>query len=225
MRRLALIMPLLLAALAACAAPADDAGATEAGTETANSATSPAPMDPAAMLASASAAGLACAPTAEPAALAERPSPYDSTAVKVGEGFAKMCYSRPQLRGRTMIGGEAVPYDRLWRFGANEPTIIHVGVPASIAGINVAPGSYSLYTVPKAGTEWTLIVNASTSQWGHEGQYTPEVEAQEVGRAQVPAESVDQPVESFTIRPSPEGTGVIAEWQNSRIRIPITPAG
>lgn len=175
--------------------------------------------------ADADAQALACAPTASGADLAGRASPYDSTTIRIGAGQAKICYSRPSLRGRTMIGGEAVPFDTIWRTGANEPTIIHLDTAAEIAGIAVEPGSYSLYTVPRQGDSWTLIVNRSTSQWGAESRYTQEVRAQEVGRADVAAERVDQPIEQFTIRPM-EGqeSGVLLEWQNSRVRVPIRPA-
>lgn len=154
-----------------------------------------------------------------------RTSPYDSTTLELGSGVAKVCYGRPALRGRTMIGGEAVPYGQLWRTGANEPTTIHLNVPATIAGIDVDAGSYSLYTIPEEGGEWTLIVNRSTSQWGHESQYTEEVEAQEVGRANVTAESLPSPVEEVTIRPMEDGSGLLLEWQNTRVRIPVTYAG
>lgn len=175
-----------------------------------------------------------CAPS-ERMDVAGRTSPYDSTSVEVGEGLAKICYGRPSLKGRTMIGGEAVPYDTLWRTGANEPTTLHVNVPASIAGIQVEPGDYTLYTVPREEREWTLIVNRSTSQWGHESTYTEEVRAQEVGRTDVQVETLESTVEQLTFRPVPADTvgggaagageqGVILEWQNSRVHIPITPA-
>ncbi len=164
-----------------------------------------------------------------------RTSPYDSVSVAVGEGTAKICYGRPALKGRTMLGGDAVPFDTLWRTGANEPTTIHVNVPASIAGIQVEPGSYSLYTIPRAGETWTLIVNRATAQWGHESSYTPEVRAQEAGRAEVQAETLDTRVEQLTFQGmgSEAGAGgehaghegVVLEWQNSRVHIPITPAG
>lgn len=166
----------------------------------------------------------ACEPMTDRMELEGRRSPYDSASVSIGEGVAKVCYGRPSLRGRTMIGGDAVPYGQLWRTGANEPTTLHVNVPASIAGIAVEPGSYALYTIPREGESWTLIVNRSTSQWGHEGSYTEEVEAQEVGRADVEAEASDEAVERLTIRPMAGGGGLVLEWQNSRVRIPITPA-
>lgn len=201
MRRFAWTTPFALALLVGCAGTGGEADGSMVSTE------------------------LACAPTASGADLAGRSSPYDSVTISVGEGQAKVCYSRPALRGRTMIGGGAVPYGELWRFGANEPTIIHLNRAASIAGAAVEPGSYSLYAIPREGEEWTLIVNRSTSQWGHEGRYTPEVEAQEVARVSVHAEPTEQRVESFTIRPMSDGTGLVAEWQDTRIHIPVQPAG
>lgn len=161
---------------------------------------------------------LACQPQAD---VEGRASPYDSVSMTVGSGMVKVCYSRPSLRGRTMIGGEAVPFGQVWRTGANEPTTLHTSVPLRIAGIEVDPGSYSLYTIPREDADWTLIVNASTSQWGHEGSY-PGVQDQDVGRAEVTAEAPDEEVEQFTIRPMEDGSGLVLEWQNSRVHIPIT---
>lgn len=167
-------------------------------------------------------APVSCQPMTDAMPLEGRASPYDSTTIDVGDGQAKVCYGRPSLRGRTMIGGEAVPYDTLWRTGANEPTTIHLNVAARIAGIEVEPGAYSLYTVPHDGPDWTLIVNRSTSQWGIESDYTSDVRAQEVGRAQVTAEKTDSTVEQFTIRPA-EG-GLYLDWQDSRVFVPIVAA-
>jgi hypothetical protein len=164
----------------------------------------------------------ACRPS-EGMPLEGRASPYDSTTVAVGDGVAKICYGRPALRGREMIGGEAVPYGELWRTGANEPTTVHLNVPALIAGIEVEAGSYSLYTIPEAGRQWTLIVNRATEQWGHESRYTDEVAAQEVGRAQVAVETMTERVEQMTIRPADRGEGAVLEWQNTRVLIPIEP--
>lgn len=170
---------------------------------------------------------LACAPTATGAELSSRSSPYDSVDIQVDDVEARICYSRPSLRGRTMIGGDAVPFDTIWRTGANEPTIINLDGPARIADIDVETGSYSLYTIPREDSDWTLIVNSSTSQWGHESRYTDEVRSNEMGRAEVEAETVDEEIDQFTIRPMEEedGTGVLIEWQNSRVRVPIQPVG
>lgn len=172
-------------------------------------------------------AALVCSPQNDD--LEGRASPYDSTTVQVGEVAAKICYGRPAVRGRQVFGAEdaLVPYGQLWRTGANEPTTVHLAGSVEIAGIPVDAGSYSLYTIP-GEDEWTVIVNRSVTQWGYESLYSAEIEAQEVGRATVPSERLEDPIETFTIRPEPAvgRTGeLVLEWARTRVRIPVTPAG
>jgi hypothetical protein len=155
-----------------------------------------------------------------------RQSPLDSLQLTVAGQTVKLCYGRPSARGRTMIGGQGVPYGKLWRTGANEPTVIFTPVALDIAGVRVEPGKYSLYTVP-GEKEWEIIVNRSTSQWGHENAYTPEVKAQEVGRGKAPAERLSAPVETFTIAADPAGgeaQRLVLTWERTRVAIPLKAA-
>lgn len=156
---------------------------------------------------------------------ANRSSPYDSAVIMVNGQRAVICYGRPSARGRTMIGGTAVPYGKLWRTGANEPTTLHVPFTATVAGVKVEPGSYSIYTIP-GEQEWHVIVNRSTTQWGHEGRYTEEVKAQEVGHGVVPASKLQDHVEMFTIKSQPAqgGADLILEWEHTRVAVPIRAA-
>ena len=152
-----------------------------------------------------------------------RKSPLDSVTFAIAGQPVKVCYGRPSARGRTMIGGTEIPYGKLWRTGANEPTIFYAPIPLRVAGVQVPPGVYSLYTVPGA-REWEIIVNRSTSQWGEESNYTDQVKAQELGRAKVKTEAVKEPVETFTIKAEPvAGTGaaLLLDWEKTRVRIPI----
>jgi hypothetical protein len=154
--------------------------------------------------------------------LDSRPSPLDSLTFTVGDGMVKICYGRPSARERTMIGGSAVPFGKIWRTGANEPTMIHTTVALNVAGVDVEPGTYSLYTVP-GESEWEIVVNRATSQWGHESRYTDEVHAQEVGRGKAMSSTMDEHVEMFTIRSenSGSGTSVLLEWEHTRVMIPV----
>lgn len=162
-----------------------------------------------------------CVTEAGPEALAGRASPLDSISFSVDGQTVKVCYGRPVARGRTMIGGSAVPLGQLWRTGANEPAMIHTPVALSIAGVQVGPGTYSLYTVP-GESEWEIIVNRSYAQWGHEGRYTPEVAAQEVGRGNAPVSSPAEYRESFTITHS--AGHLVLEWENTQVRVPVSSA-
>jgi hypothetical protein len=154
--------------------------------------------------------------------LATRQSPLDSISFTVGTAEVKLCYGRPSARGRTMIGGSAVPFGKLWRTGANEPTMIHTTGPLVIAGVAVPAGSYSIYTVP-GEHEWSVIVNRSITQWGHESQYTDQVRAQEVGHGTAASASLTTPIETLLFRTEPAGNGVnlLLEWERTRVTIPI----
>lgn len=161
-----------------------------------------------------------CVPSAR-MAVEGRTSPYDSAAAALGGGQVKVCYGRPSARGRTIFG-ELVAYDTLWRTGANEPTVVHLSVPAEVAGVRLEPGSYSLYTVP-GREQWTVVLNRATEQWGHERQYES-VRGQEIARAVLPAERAGSFVETFTIDAEPAGAGaahLVLAWENTRVRIPV----
>jgi hypothetical protein len=152
-----------------------------------------------------------------------RKSPLDSLTFTIASQPVKVCYGRPSSRGRTMLGGKSIPFGKLWRTGANEPTIFYAPVPLRVAGVKVPPGAYSLYTVP-GPREWEVIVNRSTSQWGEESRYTDEVKAQELGRAKVKSEALTTPVETFTIKAEPAGSkaaALLLEWEKTRLRIPV----
>jgi hypothetical protein len=152
-----------------------------------------------------------------------RASPLASEPIRFSRGQAKICYGRPSLRGRTMLGGDAVPFGRLWRTGANEPTTLHLNVPAEMGELFLEPGSYALYTVPRAH-QWEVVVNRSTRQWGLESLYDETLESQEVGRFRLPVETLASPVETLTIRPVPMGGDfwtLQLAWERSRIRIPL----
>ena len=170
----------------------------------------------------AAAQDMAC-PIREGANLASRPSPLDSVSFSVGGQAIKICYSRPSLKGRHMVGGEAVPFGKVWRTGANETTKFITAAPVTVGSIAVPAGMYSLYSVP-GEQEWSLIVNESHEQWGQERGYTPEVQAQELGRTPTNVETLATPIETFTIRAEPQADGsahLILEWETSRVRVPL----
>lgn len=150
-----------------------------------------------------------------------RSSPMHSVTMTVGGPPVKVCYGRPRLHGRTMIGGPRVPFGQLWRTGANEPTTIIASIPLDIAGVIVPPGRTSLYTVPGPET-WEIILNRSTRQWGHESNYTALVKSQELGRAIVRSETVATPVERLTV--SAGDNELIVVWGTTRVRIPVAAA-
>lgn len=154
-----------------------------------------------------------------PDALAERPSPLDSLDVRLGDAAAKLCYGRPSARGRTILGVQD-PFGSPWRMGANEPTTLHLPFPASLGGIDLQPGSYSLYAIPEVGS-WTIVVNGNTNRWGI--PINPDVRRSDVGNFTVTTSALARPVETLTFRF--EGNGVsgvlVFEWERTTFSIPI----
>jgi len=73
-------------------------------------------------------------------------------------------YSRPGVRGREIWGG-LVPYDKIWRTGANENTTITFSEDVMVEGKKLAAGTYGLHTIPSA-EEWTIIFNNNSTAWG-----------------------------------------------------------
>jgi hypothetical protein len=160
-----------------------------------------------------------------PAGLAERASPLDSVSVALDAGEIKVCYSRPQMRGREIMGA-LVPFGEPWRVGANEATAIRLPVGGAIAGVAVGPGWYSLYAIPAADA-WKIVVNAERQRWGI--PINEQVRAQDVGSATVQAESSGgAPIESLTIsleRISGSSANLVIEWETTRINLPVMLTG
>lgn len=154
---------------------------------------------------------------------AERLSPLDSASVALEGGRAKICYSRPSARGRTIFGG-LVPLGEYWRTGANEPTTIHVDVPVEIAGVRLEPGSYSIYTLP-GEREWAIHLNRAVDRWGI--PISDEVRARDVGSGTVPVEALPEHLEMFTIRFEGGGSSaeIVMEWERTRVRVPLRVVG
>lgn len=162
----------------------------------------------------------ACTFRGAPDALASRESPLDSVMIRLGDATAKLCYGRPSARGRVMVGGED-PYGLPWRMGANEPTTIHLPFPATVGGVDVGPGSYTLYAVPEADA-WTIVVNDNTNRWGI--PLSPEVRRSDVGSFTVRPSPLTPPVETLTFRFEGGGDSgaLVYEWEGITFRIPVS---
>ena len=102
-------------------------------------------------------------------------------------------YQRPSAKGRTIFG-DLVPYDQIWRTGANNATNITFQSEVMIEGQKLAAGTYALFTIP-GKEEWTIIFNNNAKQWG---AYTYD-KADDVLRVKVKPKSLETPVETFTI--------------------------
>jgi Protein of unknown function (DUF2911) len=120
-------------------------------------------------------------------------SPPGEAALKFDDGkTVSIQYSRPSMRGRKIFGG-LVPYNEVWRTGANAATNLKTDVGLTIGGASVPAGSYTLYTLPGAAS-WKLIVNKQTGQWGTEYN-----QSQDLARVDMKVGQRASPLEEFTI--------------------------
>ena len=93
-----------------------------------------------------------------------QPSPATSINQMVGLTEFEVEYSRPSMRGREIFG-DLVPYNQIWRTGANSSTKISFSTDVQINGQVIKSGKYSLFTVPKE-SEWEIIFYNDTELWG-----------------------------------------------------------
>lgn len=153
-----------------------------------------------------------------------RPSPLRETSFTVGGVEGTLCYGAPSAKGRQIMGA-LVPFGEPWRLGANEPTTVHVTAPTQVGGIELQPGSYSLYAVP-GEKEWTFYLNSAYERWGI--PIDEEVRAADIGSFVAPIEATEAPVETLTFRfeaASDGATGeLVMEWEGTRVRIPVRPS-
>jgi hypothetical protein len=126
-------------------------------------------------------------------------SPRDTASAEVGRAHVVIDYGRPSARGRTVYGG-LIPFDAVWRTGANEATQLITDRDLVIGGTPIPAGTYSLWS-EATESDWTLIVNKQHGQWGTEHDA-----AQDFARIPLTVSKLTEPVEQFTITVAPTGT-------------------
>lgn len=143
-------------------------------------------------------------------------SPRDTARSAVLGALLEIDYSRPSKRDRVVWGG-VVPWNTVWRTGANRATHFTTEKDLVIDGVEVSAGSYTLFTWPTP-EETRLIISKQTGQWG-----TVYREENDLARIVMRVEQLDQSVEKFTITiGEKDGTGMIAlEWDDRRYWIPV----
>lgn len=133
-------------------------------------------------------------------------------------------YSSPFKKGR-VIFGELVPYDKVWRTGANEPTRFETKTDLLIKDNPLKAGKYSLWTIP-GRTSWKVIFNSEIPDWGAtlssggtEATRNPETDVLEI---EVPVIDMTDVQESFTIGfVDSYGLFMTLTWDQTRVQVPI----
>ena len=147
-------------------------------------------------------------------------SPFSKISQQIGLTDITLEYSRPSAKGREVFGS-LVPYDQIWRTGANASTKISITEPAKIGGMPIAAGTYALYTIP-GKEKWTIIIHANTKMRSLAGDvYKQE---NDVFRFEVKSKNQTGYTESFTLQFADLGTNSLnlqLIWENTLVNIPI----
>ncbi len=130
----------------------------------------------------------------------------------------KIYYSRPQVKGREMIGAKAVPFGKMWRLGANEATEITFYQDVTIGTSKVKAGTYTVFATPEAD-KWTFTLHSKLNTWGNYALQGSEEIATVVGSV----EKSDKVIEALSMmfEATDGGANLVIGWENTIARMPI----
>lgn len=151
-----------------------------------------------------------------------RVSPPSTATAKIGENTITVNYSSPGVKNRP-IWGSLVPYNEIWRTGANEATTVSFTQDVTVMGQPLSKDIYSLFTIP-TDKEWTVIFNYNETQWGA-FKYEQAEDALRVQATPVMVETMTENL-TFTVIPDASNAGGIIRmnWEKLQLDIPFTNA-
>lgn len=145
-------------------------------------------------------------------------SPFEKLTAKGSKDLkVELGYCRPLMKERKIFGG-LIPYNVVWRTGANEATTISFSRTCSFGKRKVKAGKYSLWTIP-GERYWTIILNNETGQWG-----TNYDETKDYLRFKIEAGKTEKPTEQLTIKlteTADNGIDCTLNWETTELHIPI----
>lgn len=151
-------------------------------------------------------------------------SPQKTTSYVLRGAELQVNYSSPSKKDR-VIFGELVPFGKVWRTGANEPTTFTNSETVRIIDKDLPPGTYSIWTIPDKNS-WKVIFNKEVPDWGvtllSGGQKTTRNTEQDILQIEIPARELTRPVEHFTMLFEDDNQLYLnLSWDTVKIRIPI----
>ena len=150
-------------------------------------------------------------------------SPEDHVVFEKGDLKISVFYNRPYKKGREIFGA-LVPYDQVWRTGANEATTFETNKDLTIEGKTLKAGKYSLWTIPRENS-WTVLFNSEYGQWGinSKGEANRQPE-RDVLTVDIQAVEQSQVFEQFTIsfEKSGDETEMVFAWDTTVAALPFS---
>ncbi len=153
---------------------------------------------------------------------AKRLSPKDTIEFKLNDLKLKVFYNRPSKKGRHVFGA-LVPFNKVWRTGANEATTFETNKPLKIGNDSLQAGKYTLWTIPN-DTIWNVIFNKKLYRWGVDMEMKPMREpAFDAVNILVSVEQIKNTVEQFTISfdNSTDNLSLTMAWDDIKVNVPL----
>ena len=153
---------------------------------------------------------------------AKRLSPKDTVEFKLNDLKLEVFYNRPYKKDREIFGA-LIPFNQVWRTGANEATTFETNKPLELNGILLAAGKYTLWTVPKDST-WRVIFNSKQYSWGVNAEMKPMWDPNyDVINIEVPVQKLGNTVEQFTISfdNSTDNLFITMAWDDVKVAVPL----
>lgn len=127
-------------------------------------------------------------------------------------------YSAPSVKGRK-VWGDLVPYNKVWRAGANEATVIEFDKDVTIEGKAVPKGKYSVYAIP-TDKQWEIVINSQTGQWGiNRDQSTTRDPAKDVAVVKVTPKKSSSMNEALKYTVNSNGFSLL--WENLEVPVSV----
>lgn len=145
----------------------------------------------------------------------KRKSPAMEATAQINGVDVTINYGAPSVNDRK-VWGKLVPYNKVWRTGANEATTFEVSKDVMIEGRKLPKGKYGLFTIPQENGTWTIIFNSVADQWGAY-DYN---DSKDILRVDVKSKSSDM-TEMFTIDIDNDGT-VQLMWDKAAIPFKVS---
>jgi hypothetical protein len=153
---------------------------------------------------------------------ATRLSPKDTVEFKLNDLELKVTYNRPYKKGREIFGA-LVPFNKVWRTGANEATTFSTNKPLYIKGFTIPVGEYTIWTVPKDSV-WQVMFNTKKYPWGVDAEMKPMWDPNyDLLEIDVPVEKLNSVVEQFTIAfdNTTDNLELTMAWDQTKIAVPL----
>ena len=139
-------------------------------------------------------------------------SPHDTVKTKQVTIF----YGRPYKKARVIFGG-LVPFDKVWRLGADSATQIIFNQDAKFGGQGIAKGRYTMFAIP-GEKEWTIILNSQLGQWGAFGY--EKIKDKDVLKVKAPVKKLSDVVEQLTIKA--DKSAMTIRWDQTEVVVPMS---